>query len=597
LTRLPTDHADTNNWGSILNGYLAAGRNFNIKDYLAVGDGATDDTAAIAAAADAAYQAGGGVVVYKANENYKISRRVAGQQKLGGIWVRRGVSHLGNGATLTLADNCDFFTFRDPNTATVATITADVAIGATQFTVNSTTGLTAGDDVGVRLGDNAWDAGETAFFFFAKVLTIDSSTLITLDRPVPVAMTVSATAAGNRKITKLDEVVENVVISGFELINPMSGGGNAESGIWAQYSRNCEIADIVGENVGAGIVMYSYADSLKATNLRVRKCSKQGQASKGRVINGWNSYNCSFDGVYAENFENNFLFQESYDRGLTLRDIHIVNNNVDRIQASTALFQIAQSSEVRIENVVVEGKGGTSLVDEGATTGNVYTFDKLDLRTESALKGGFQVAAVTRTLRLSQPTALAGSYLEIKRFSKAFRLTASMSDVNIVLPSGIYRKVKVYVSSKTGLTNFYILNGSGSGLDAQASLSAGVLVDLSPSYGLIGTDYPFSSVMAKKTAIYTDGTVPAGTYGVIEIEYYPISGDDLSVAFVQDTSRLVRGLDVVATNALVAKTKAGVPADGDFLPPPPDGTIAIDTTNFQIYVRMGGAWKKTVALT
>lgn len=50
-------------------------------------------------------------------------------------------------------------------------------------------------------------------------------------------------------------------------------------------------------------------------------------------------------------------------------------------------------------------------------------------------------------------------------------------------------------------------------------------------------------------------------------------------------------------DGLTTKTVAGVVSDASFATAPRDGTIAIDTTNFQIYVRIGGVWKKTVALT
>lgn len=37
--------------------------------------------------------------------------------------------------------------------------------------------------------------------------------------------------------------------------------------------------------------------------------------------------------------------------------------------------------------------------------------------------------------------------------------------------------------------------------------------------------------------------------------------------------------------------KAGAPSDSDFLTTPPDGTLALDSTNHRLYIRDGAAWK------
>jgi hypothetical protein len=51
-----------------------------------------------------------------------------------------------------------------------------------------------------------------------------------------------------------------------------------------------------------------------------------------------------------------------------------------------------------------------------------------------------------------------------------------------------------------------------------------------------------------------------------------------------------------AADGITTLIKAGVIADGDFTVTPPDGTIAVDTANNDLYVRVGGAWLST-ALT
>ena len=46
-----------------------------------------------------------------------------------------------------------------------------------------------------------------------------------------------------------------------------------------------------------------------------------------------------------------------------------------------------------------------------------------------------------------------------------------------------------------------------------------------------------------------------------------------------------------AAEGMITKTKAGAITDADFVTIPPDGTIAIDTVNSRLYVRIAGTWK------
>jgi hypothetical protein len=50
-------------------------------------------------------------------------------------------------------------------------------------------------------------------------------------------------------------------------------------------------------------------------------------------------------------------------------------------------------------------------------------------------------------------------------------------------------------------------------------------------------------------------------------------------------------------SALNVQVKAGTPTDADIAGGAADGDMIIDTTASKIWVRIGGTWKQTVALT
>jgi hypothetical protein len=51
------------------------------------------------------------------------------------------------------------------------------------------------------------------------------------------------------------------------------------------------------------------------------------------------------------------------------------------------------------------------------------------------------------------------------------------------------------------------------------------------------------------------------------------------------------------TSPLNVQTKAGTPTDADIVAGAADGDVVIDTTASKIWVRIGGTWKATAALT
>lgn len=568
MARLPTVSGDADGWGGVLNAYLSVEHNsdgtlknpatpltdaainatattinaslaridrvYDVRKSGATGTG-SDDTAAIAtsqvSAAAGATANQRSVLALAPGGNHVIGRRVGGSQTNGGIFLERGVSLDGQGATLTLSNNSAFVTNRSPlftgdndgATTTTATITANVAVSATTYTVNSTTGFSVGDDVMVRLNDNAWDAVETKDWFSAKVLTVNSGTSITLDRPSPAACTVGTTAAVNKVIRKLYERDDGGFVRNLTMIDPRTGSANAEAGIELRYVRNYKLSDITASNPGAGAILLAYSENVIASNIRINTSVKQGgQASKGRAINLYNVKNVRVENLYAEQFEGAAVMMESYCRGVVIDGMYVVNNHPTRVNSTTPILVVNQGSDVVIRNLLVEGTGGMPLIDESATTGNRIAIENLWLNTDTPIKGGLDLGYVHGTMRIGN--TVYGSPI---RRTVPFRIFPSMS-LSQALPSGLYRSLKCFVTTTTGMgggAGMYLVNGNSD--TTIPTLTAGQLVSIGAG-NQYGSDYPFNTnSTSKRCDLYTDATTPAsGEWGFFEIEYWPSAIND-----------------------------------------------------------------------
>lgn len=513
-------------------------QSFNVLRYGALGDGATDDTAAIAACVDAAHTealstGAAKTVVFDGSKSYVISRRVG--QTGGGIYVRSGVNLDGNGAKLILNGNCDFIIFKSPlvdgGTATTmgnsqpsCTITADVSAGDTQLTVDDTTGFAVADEVFVRFNDNAYDSAETKDPYFAKVLSVDSGTTFTLDRPAPDSLTVASTEAGNRTITLLHEPISDVFVRNFDLVGG-TGSGNAESGINVGYTRNVLIENISGEQVGTGLVKGGYIENLTVRNLHLRSCNRQASSSKGRGVGFWNAKHVLIDGFRAERFEGSLAFIESYGKGVSFRNLHAINNHPDRDNATLNLVHCVQESFVSVDGMLLEGEGGISVF--GQTTGGRHQVRNLFVNTDTSLRSGVYPADISGVWSTDTGTF----YSRTRRYSKRVAITVS-ADTTHTLPSGYYRSCAVYVSNKTGITTFYLKFGASNGSNLVTSLTNATTVQITGAEQF-GTTYPFSGDTAHSMRIVTDGTVVSGSYLVIDIDYFPATYDDGATAMAQ----------------------------------------------------------------
>ena len=269
--------------GASLVGYLPAGTGavattvkaaldevVSVKRFGAVGDGVTDDTAAIQAAITASY--GKRLPIpdgtYRLTSGLTVTDAIHLDLAPGAVLDYSGVA-AGTGLGGRIA-----VTFSGTAPASDITVTTNIAARATTIQISSTAGLSVDDWIVVRSDDPYITGGDPldhTLGHITRVRSVDSATQITVWEPSPFAYT----AASNARVAKFTPLLGAKITGGKVLCG---GAGKVHSGVRFNWSDSpmCEGVQIDGaEDTG---VSFANCISPQAIGNAINKSTSPGGA-------------------------------------------------------------------------------------------------------------------------------------------------------------------------------------------------------------------------------------------------------------------------------------------------------------------------------
>jgi len=470
----------------------------SVKDFGAVGDGTTNDYAAIQAAIDATPV--GGKLVFN-GETYRIGQKLVVNKSINIDFANSTIQI--NNSSSPNNHVLDVYSL----TETAINWTETIAKHQNTFTV--TTDLIAGDYVVLELGTDPYDVNEEHYVRVCRVIA-NGGTTVTLDIHTPYA--INGTDCALRKITSL------VANCKFEnLVMDYVTGTTPDSFIYPYRLFNVTFENI--RSIKSRITINAF----DCHNLIIRNVEstvdRGGVASHGRSLTMWQVENALIENMATSSSESaNLIFIESW-----CRHIKFINLNLKTTVVSTNnLIQIAGGSyDISIDGLMADTAGAQPIVGSGVQP-SVWSMDRLTmlLYPKSINLGSVRsfndLEKSVNTLN-SQSTVF--SRLEIS-------MQPSKADRGVFIARGIIKNAWVYVEDKTQLTNLYLFNSNNNGGSIVGSLENNKWVKVTG--GLYGSDYPFNNPVypAKKLSFYTAAGMVAGTKLRIVVEYWPIVGID-----------------------------------------------------------------------
>lgn len=554
---LPIPGASKNDWGNQLNGFLRVSHNEDgsIKEDAFIGAGYPGSEEVVMTAEKAnlsstreydvrAWFSGGeptgtgadvdvinGAIDELAALGYKTRlvfpetpngygvQRVGGAQ-LSGIMYKQGVELHSLGATFHMRDNCSFVYGRSPSTVS-ATLSANVAVGDTTFTVADATGLVVGKTVLLRLNTRPEDTPEPLWWTFATITNI-ASNVVTLDTPAGVACNVTTTTeAHNKRIQQFDELLDGVSITGtWNLVNAMGSGENAEIGIHIQYARNIEIGTVIGTNTGAGVVALQFVTNASIAELQGPAIAKQGgQASKGRVLG---LAECSNVRVGTVDYDTiggaAAVFIEHLCQSIRIDTIRHTNRVLD-----TARFMVHMSfdSDAYVDRIETTG------YPEGICESNRLRIGGVAMSPTATLTSmlGLRPSAVQQYIMMNGV-----SYGP--RITRTVRIpvTASMSDVTgHTIPAGFLCGAWLTLKDKTDVSTWYLVATPLTYNITMSSITAGTpyLIPNTDAYGSPGNYGAVDYRYTKRLALYSGAGVVADNEVFLTYQLFPLTSASL----------------------------------------------------------------------
>jgi hypothetical protein len=254
----------------------------SFKDFGAVGDGTTNDQAAIQAALTAA----NGQIIDGQNLTYKINAPIA---------LTASNTVIKN-ATFDFSDMADQPSSPDlclvvsGSIGTAAALTVTTSVGAVTITVASTTGFAA-DDLVFLKSNAVWDSGSSVTYGqYARINTVISSTQFSLTEGVALrfATTDSATVA---KVTPIKNVK-------FDHMSFIGADANLQAGIYVSYGENVTVSNCQFNGFDYSAVSFFRCYQSTIDGCRQLKSSAAGYSYAYALIGG--CFSCSVLNSWGE---------------------------------------------------------------------------------------------------------------------------------------------------------------------------------------------------------------------------------------------------------------------------------------------------------
>ncbi|WP_281278600.1 glycosyl hydrolase family 28-related protein [Streptomyces tateyamensis] len=303
---------------------------------------------------------------------------------------------------------------------------------------------------------------------------------------------------------------------------------------------------------------------------------------------------CSVESLgFNGNNKTGLLLELYYNDNTYVRDVYMSSNN-------DVVIDAVECWDSRYYNLVIEGCSGTAdstsqpnvyLRNSAAASGYGYSGDNNNqLHFVGCRLEAFGTGAIWVTAGVNNANNPNGIYLTDCKFETSqmqggphLKTDASCRHVyasNIYCYAGNFastytskkaQNIVAWAASFSALENVLIANGS------VATVNAGV--DLYSGPG---------STAVVRNVIGQYATAPAGPH----IYYEPSAGDFRVEASWGTVGAQASGA-VPAKNAPNPPLRlvAGVVSDASFTHPPLDGTVAVDTTDNRLYVRVNGSWR------
>jgi hypothetical protein len=339
----------------------------------AKGDGFADDAPAINACSEASKALGHTLIEAGPGKVYRVESPLRPRRDL--TWNLNGSAILGAAASAVFGDQSD------AKKTLIGAVTADVRGPTDTLAVSSTQGVSPGDWVAVRLGDNAWDPKEPRYAVAARVLEVGSYAL-RLDWLIPHSIELLRAKPWNRAVYKLSEDQPvNVTWRNGELRCEHAAPG-VEGGFFLRWGVNLRFEDINGNLAGQGdmgcglfgLIQFCRHIRIERPILNSNR-NARAQGSFGRMFNFSNCIDVVVTDAVARNCEGMASFLESYCEDVTflrprveIRRTETRQSQVGSKRYAVAPFFIGQGSSARLESPTIVTDGPvTSLYDSGGS--------------------------------------------------------------------------------------------------------------------------------------------------------------------------------------------------------------------------------------